>query len=74
MPSEQQEPPGPHKNIMDRTGKFFFGRTFNLVSVKSINYTSTVKNDTSLIIVYMGVKVQMGFEPLVKCEVINKKL
>ena len=39
-----------------------FGRTFDLLSVTSINYACAVKNDTHLMCT-VGVKVRMGFEP-----------
>ena len=38
---------------LDRAN-FFFGRTFDLVSGKSINYACAVKNDTPIMIVYSG--------------------
>jgi len=48
--------------FLDMNIRLASGCTFDLVSVKSINYACAVNNDTPITCT-VGVKVQMGIDP-----------
>jgi len=67
--------------VLPDWANFFFGHTFDIVSVKSINYACAVKNDTPLYVQW-GSKCRWDLSPEEleietsggDSEVINKKL